>query len=53
VIGLTPAGEAALDADRAARRAWVATAIEIRLTPIERTILLAVPALLDRLTADD
>ncbi len=53
VIALTPAGEAALEADRAARRAWVATAIETRLTPAERAILLAVPALLDRLAADD
>jgi len=53
VIGLTAAGEAALDADRAARRARVATAIETRLTPAERAILQAVPALLDRLAADD
>jgi len=53
VIALTPGGEAALEADRAARRSWVATAIETRLTPAERAILPAVPALLDRLAADD
>ena len=53
VISLTAAGEAALEADRTARRAWVARAIETRLTPAERAVLLGVPALLDRLTADD
>ena len=52
VIDLTSAGEAALEADRAARRDWVAAAIETKLTPAERAILRAVPALLERL-ADD
>lgn len=49
VLTLTAAGAAALDADRAARRDWVAAAIASRLTPAERLVLAAVPALLDRL----
>ncbi|HEX5199297.1 MarR family winged helix-turn-helix transcriptional regulator [Paractinoplanes rhizophilus] len=49
VITLTPAGESALQADRAARRDWVAAAIEARLTPAEGAMLRAVPALLHRL----
>lgn len=49
VITLTPAGEAALDTDRRARRDWVAAAIGTRLTPAERQMLRAVPLLLDRL----
>ena len=50
MITLTEAGEAALDADRAARRDWVAQAIASRLTPAEQAMLRAVPALLDRLS---
>jgi DNA-binding MarR family transcriptional regulator len=53
VISLTAAGAAALDADRAARRSWLAQAVETRLTPAERAILPAVPPLLERLAADD
>jgi DNA-binding MarR family transcriptional regulator len=53
VLSLTAAGEAALDADRAARRSWVATAVETKLTPAERAILRAVPSLLERLAAAD
>lgn len=49
VITLTPAGAAALDADRAARRDWLAAAIRARLTPAEQHVLRAVPLLLDRL----
>ncbi|GAA2568094.1 hypothetical protein GCM10010435_47370 [Winogradskya consettensis] len=51
VITLTAAGATALDADREARRHWVAGAIATRLSPAEREILHAVPALLDRLSA--
>jgi DNA-binding MarR family transcriptional regulator len=50
VITLTEAGEAALDADRQARRDWLAAAIRAQLTPAERRILGAVPLLLDRLS---
>jgi DNA-binding MarR family transcriptional regulator len=49
VITLTAAGEAALDADRRARRDWVAAAIRTKLTPAEQQMLRAVPLLLDRL----
>ncbi|WP_306210149.1 MarR family winged helix-turn-helix transcriptional regulator [Actinoplanes sp. RD1] len=49
LISLTTAGAAALDADRQARREWLADAIATRLTPAERELLSAVPALLDRL----
>jgi DNA-binding MarR family transcriptional regulator len=53
VVTLTAAGRAALEADRAARRDWVAAAIEARLTPAERAMLRAVPLLLDRLVEDE
>ncbi|WP_305788229.1 MarR family winged helix-turn-helix transcriptional regulator [Symbioplanes lichenis] len=51
LITLTAAGVAALDADRRARREWLAHAIATRLSPAERELLNAVPALLDRLSA--
>ncbi|MBB2948528.1 DNA-binding MarR family transcriptional regulator [Actinoplanes lutulentus] len=49
LLTLTAAGETALEADREARRRWMAAAIEARLTEDERRILHAVPDLLDRL----
>ncbi|MEU4243405.1 MarR family transcriptional regulator [Actinoplanes sp. NPDC026619] len=51
LITITPAGAAALEADRASRRHWVADAIAAELTADERRILLAVPGLLNRLSA--
>lgn len=51
LITLTDEGAATLDADRQARRRWMAHAIATRLSPAEREILDAVPALLDRLSA--
>jgi len=51
LITLTVQGAAALDADRLARRRWMAHAIATRLSPAEREMLNAVPALLDRLSA--
>ncbi|BCJ53468.1 MarR family transcriptional regulator [Actinoplanes sp. NBRC 14428] len=53
LIMLTDAGTTALEADRLARRDWVAKAIGARLTPTEREMLDVVPALLDRLSAAD
>ena len=50
VITLTAAGAEALAADRRSRRHWVAGAIATQLTPAERDMLHAVPALLDRLS---
>jgi DNA-binding MarR family transcriptional regulator len=51
VITLTDAGAVTLEADRAARRRLMADAITTGLTPAEREMLHAVPALLDRLSA--
>lgn len=53
LITLTEAGAAALEANRLARRHWVAEAIGTRLTPAEREVLNAVPTLLDRLSSGD
>ncbi|WP_067505603.1 MarR family winged helix-turn-helix transcriptional regulator [Actinoplanes sp. TFC3] len=50
LIALTPAGVEALEADRGARRQWVAEAITTRLSADERRMLLAVPEILDRLS---
>lgn len=49
VITVAAAGAQALDADRTARREWVAEAIATRLSPDEQRVLSAVPALLDRI----
>ncbi|WP_433824704.1 MarR family winged helix-turn-helix transcriptional regulator [Actinoplanes sp. CA-015351] len=49
LLTLTTEGVRALEADREARRRWVAAAIEARLTEDERHALHAVPDLLDRL----
>lgn len=49
VISLAGAGRAALDADRAARRDWLARAITERLDEDERTALADVPRLLAKL----
>ncbi|QKG24118.1 MarR family winged helix-turn-helix transcriptional regulator [Actinomadura verrucosospora] len=51
VIAITPAGRAALDRDRRARRDWLAAAIATTLAPAEQALLAELPALLDRLTA--
>jgi DNA-binding MarR family transcriptional regulator len=53
LITLTVDGTAALDADRLARRRWMAHAIATRLSPAEREMLNAVPTLLDRLSEAD
>ncbi|WP_250006607.1 MarR family winged helix-turn-helix transcriptional regulator [Actinoplanes sp. M2I2] len=51
LIGLTDAGATALEADREARRRWMADAIATHLSPEERDVLRAVPGLLDRLSS--
>jgi DNA-binding MarR family transcriptional regulator len=50
VVTLTERGRAALDRDRAARRDWIAEAVEALLTPEEQARLSALPQLLDRLS---
>ena len=49
LVALTPAGRTALTGVREARRDWIARAVAASLTPEERAMLAAVPALLDRL----
>ncbi|MFC5927940.1 MarR family winged helix-turn-helix transcriptional regulator [Micromonospora vulcania] len=49
VISLTEAGQAAVDADRAARRDWLAQAIALRLDEDDREALAHIPQLLTKL----
>jgi DNA-binding MarR family transcriptional regulator len=47
-IGLTPAGHAKVDEERARRDGWLTQAIELELTPEEQEVLIRAVALLRR-----
>ncbi|MEU2051128.1 MarR family transcriptional regulator, partial [Streptomyces albidoflavus] len=51
LVELTPAGRAALEAERGRRAGWLAQAIEAELTDEERELLARTAGLLDRLAA--
>lgn len=51
LVELSPAGQAALEAERGRRAGWLAQAIELELTSEEREVLARSAALLERLAA--
>ncbi|MFE6741812.1 MarR family winged helix-turn-helix transcriptional regulator [Streptomyces tubercidicus] len=51
LVELSPAGQAALEAERGRRVGWLAQAIELELTGEEREVLARSAALMDRLAA--